>query len=110
MSTASTIVFFGVRFELTEDEVTALEERTHPKLVAATQCGLKHYWGNFDAPGRRYLLFIGDRLGVLGLEDDREIEISTVELAARMKDTEIKLQRAGIVTAAALYLQWQADA
>jgi hypothetical protein len=109
MSTESMVAFYGVRFEISDEDITSLEERSHPLFVKARQNGLKIYWGNFVAKGNKYLLFIGDNLGILGLENDRQIHISLDELTKRANNTNARLQRAGIVEQAMLYLEWQPD-
>ena len=35
MSTESTVAFYGVRFQVRHEEITSLEERSHPLLIAA---------------------------------------------------------------------------
>jgi hypothetical protein len=109
MSSESTIAFYGVRLKITDEEITSLEERSHPLLVKARQNGLKYYWGNFASKGNEYLLFIGDKLGILGFENDREVHFSLDELMIRVSDTNARLQCAGIVERAMLYLEWQPD-
>jgi hypothetical protein len=110
MSADSTVVYYGVRFEVSDDEVVALENRSHEKIIVARRYGLKYYWGNFAAPNSKYLLFIGDELGIIGLENRRQIHFRAEDLAKRMKETETKLSRAGIAELPALYLEWQTDA
>ena len=85
MSTESTLAFYGVRFQVRHEEITSLEQRSHPLLLAARRNGLKTYWANFMPQGEEYFLFIGDRLGVLGFENDREVHLSLDELANRVK-------------------------
>ncbi|HUT08940.1 MAG TPA: hypothetical protein VMY42_00445 [Thermoguttaceae bacterium] len=109
MSAESTVAFYGVRFEIADEDITSLEERSHPLLVKARQNGLKTYWGNFAEKGRKCLLFVGDKVGIFGLENDRQVRVSVDELANRANDTNARLQRAGIVEQAMLYLEWQPD-
>jgi hypothetical protein len=109
MSSESTIVFYGIRLEISDGELDSLEERTHPLLVTARQNGLKHYWGNFALKGSKYVLLIGDRLGVFGLENEKSLQISLPELATRAAETDDRLQRCGITEPARLLLEWQPD-
>ena len=110
MSAEATVAFYGVRFPVSEDEITALEERSHPRILEARQNGLKYYWGNFAAPNEEYALFIGDNLGILGVENERRVQLSPEELLARVQETNAKLKRAAIMQSPMLYLQWQPDA
>jgi hypothetical protein len=109
MSAESTIIFYGVRLELPEEEITSLEERSHHLIVKARQNGLKFYWGNFAAKGNKYLLFIGDKLAVLGVENEREIQIAPADLNRRIQDTAMRLQKAQIDEQPMLYMAWQPD-
>src|SRR5690242_13750739 len=109
MSAESTVAFYGVRFEIDDEDVTSLEERSHPLLVKARQNGLKTYWGNFAEKGSKYLLFVGDKMGILGFENDRQVRFSVDDLVDRANDTNARLNRGGIVEQAMLYLEWQPD-
>jgi hypothetical protein len=109
MSTESTIAFYGVRFRVRPEEITSLEDRSHPLLIAARRNGLKSYWANFTPEGQNYLLFIGERLGILGFENDREVRLSVDEFAKRATDTDARLERAEITEGAVLWLQWRPD-
>lgn len=109
MSTESTLAFYGVRVEIPEEEINALEEQSHNLIVKARQNGLKFYWGNFATKGSKYLLFIGDRLAVLGFENDREIKISLDDLNKRIRETDARLQKAEISEQPMLYMEWQPD-
>jgi len=109
MSSASTIAFYGVRYEIGDDEISLLEERTHPLLLKARQNGLKHYWGNFALKGSKYVLFIGEKLGVLGLENEKEVQLSMQELSTRAVEVDARIHQCGITEPARLYLEWQPD-
>jgi len=110
MSAESTLAFYGVRFEVANEEIISVEERSHPLLVKARQNGLKTYWGNFAfEEGDQYLLFIGDKIGILGAENDEEVQISIEELVRRARETSDKLKLAGILEPPMLYLAWEPD-
>ena len=104
------IAFYGLRFEVRPDETEALEKRSDPRMLAARKVGLQHYWGNFDAPGERYLLFVGTHLATLGPEDGFEVTQTSHELQNTMEATKAKLQVAGFTGDPSLYLQWEPDA
>ena len=108
MSSDCTIAFFGVRVEIADADITSLEERTHPLLIKARENGLDVYWGKF-ASADSYLLLVGDKLGVLGMENDLSIQVSFEELQRRVGETSARLQRAGISDRPMLLFEWQPD-
>lgn len=110
MSAPSCVCFYGVRRSVTGLEIEPLETRTHPLIKASRDAGLQHYWGNFGAPGSRYYLFVGTRLGLLGEENTLEVQMGDQELASRIQTTKEKLKQAGIEDAPSLYIQWMPDA
>jgi len=105
----TTIVFYGIKLEVSHDDLDELESRSHPMLVAARKVGLENYWGNFAAPDERYLLFVGKSLGKLGVEDRTEIQIDVNDLAKTAEIVVEKLQDAGIPGTASLHLDYQPD-
>lgn len=107
MATEAVVVFYGVRYAVDDNNIELLESRSDPRLIAARKHGLKYYWGNFAGPQSRYLLFIGDKLGIVGIENDREIQVTPNVLTERMRHTESKLRDAGISEAPQLFIQWQ---
>lgn len=109
MSAPVCIVFYGVRFELRQDEIEPLEERSDHRLVAARKNGLKHYWGNCGLPGEKWLLFVGASLGKFGVEGQPNAEFDKQSLQSLMAETESKLRQAGFDQVPKLYLQWQED-
>ena len=109
MSTESCIGFYGVRFELHENEIESLEDKSDSRLVLARKHGLKNYWGNFSSSEEKWFLFIGARLSVLGAENERDYKIDSEALLELMRGTENRLTNAGIKEKPALYLQWQPD-
>jgi len=103
-------VFYGLRYEVSDDEIEGLEMRSDPRMQAARKAGLKHYWANFGAPGERYLLFVGANLGVLGPENSLEVVLRTTELQAIIESTKAKLQAADLAGEPSLHVQWCEDA
>ena len=111
MSAESFLAFYGVRLEVPDGEIALLDNRAHPIMIAARKNHLKHYWGDFAGPStKRTLLFVGDNIGSLGLENAAEIQVSRDELIRRMDETEDRLRSAGIGGPVMLYLQWEPDA
>lgn len=106
---ATTIVFYGIRFEVTEDDITALESRTHPKILAAKEVGLEYYWGNFDSPDEEYVMFIGKLIGKIGVEDHREFQFKATEITEIEKLVSGRLRQVGIVEKSSLHFKYQPD-
>jgi hypothetical protein len=106
---ATTIAFYGIRLNLGEDEIEALEDRSHPALLSARKVGLQHYWGNFGAPGESYLLFVGKLLGKLGVEDASELRVDAAQLGQIAAEVSSKLSSEGFSELPALLLQYQPD-
>jgi hypothetical protein len=106
---SSCVAFYGLRYDVRPEQIEALEGKSDIRLVAARRVGLKYYWGNFGAPGERWVLFIGARLGVLGAEDQGEVQLGGEELLKLMRDTEAKLSRAGFEGPPSLFLHWQSE-
>lgn len=107
---ATTIVFYGIRLNVAEDEIESLEERSHTAVVVARKAGLDHYWGNFDAPGERYYLFLGKLFGKLGEEDSKEALVTSADFSNTAADVDDRLSKAGFSQTPSLYLQFQPDA
>ncbi len=105
MSAEVFLAFYGICRKLREDEIESLELEEHPIVELAQKNGLEYYWGDFATPEERYLLFVGDQLGVLGWENSSEVIIKREDLLQRIADTEKKLRLAGFNEKPALYLQ-----
>ena len=109
MSASACVVYFGIRYEVSEDEISALELRTDPRQRAAKQVGLDSYWGNFGGPDERYVLLVGTRIAILGPEDASSSSIT----AARLQDiairTEGRLDDAGLDGLCSLHVEWLED-
>jgi hypothetical protein len=110
MSAPACLMFYGVRYDVGEGEIEALEERSDPRIVSARKNGLKFYWGNFGLQQERWLLFVGANLGTFGLENSIETALKRQELDGLIKETEFKLRQAGFSEEPKLYVQWQPDA
>jgi hypothetical protein len=110
MSAPSCLVFYGIRFELRRNELDALERQTDARMLVARKNGLKDYWGNFDEPGEKWLLFIGENLGVFGIEGESSAQQEAPALQGLMGETDAKLRQAGFNEVSRLYVQWTPDA
>ncbi|HXT50113.1 MAG TPA: hypothetical protein VN811_03670 [Thermoanaerobaculia bacterium] len=109
MSAESTLVFYGIRFEIPDEELESLETNTHPSIKKARNAGLQFYAGNFAEPGERYFLFVGAKLGILGAEHASEVVLGDDELAALVDRTNSRLKSAALKGTPRLYLQWMPD-
>ena len=109
MSAATAIAFYGIRLTIREDELSALEDRSHPALLNARKAGLQHYWGKFGGDPDSYYLFIGKLLGKIGVEDAIELRIDIHELVQSDPEVSRKLSDAGFSEAPTLLFQFQPD-
>lgn len=95
MSAESTVVFFGLQFEVPAAEVELLELKRHPLLAKARAASLQHYWADFGDVEPRYFLIIGRKLAIVGLENDAEVTLGEEELSVSMAETSTKLRANG---------------
>lgn len=108
MSANAALVFYGVRFEIDENEIEACERRTDPRIAIARRHGLAHFFEDVAGGGRRCVLFVGARLGWLGPENSSEVQIGSLELSDLIKKTDARLAEAGF-QGPSLYMQWLPD-
>jgi hypothetical protein len=108
MSAPSSLVFYGLRFKLAPEELTAVEERTDERIVRARKHKLDHYFGNFSE-GEAWFLFIGKKLANLGIECANAAEFSGDELRQVLAATEQRLVQAGFEAPARLFAHYQPD-
>jgi hypothetical protein len=107
MSTGVSVVFYGIRIDIQETEIEALEDRSDYRLVAARKNGLSNYWGNFASSGEKWFLFIGASLGVFGLEGLSDAQFGKESLQDIMIETQKNLRQAGFAENPRLYIQYQ---
>jgi len=106
----TTIVFFGIRMEVSAGYVEALETRSHPALVNARHGGLERYWGSFgSAPGERYLQFIGKCLAKIGVEKSGEVQVTAEQIVQVAAEVKTRLVKAGFSCEPCLYIQLEPD-
>jgi len=106
MSSSACVIFFGVRYEPSDDELEALEARSHPLMTAAREAGLKHYWANFGPREEKYFLFLGTQIGIFGPENLVESATSADALKSTVDATSEKLTKAAIPGVPNLWVQW----
>ena len=109
MSRDTFIAYFRLRFEISADEVEALELRSDTRVIAARQSGLKYYWGNFGGLQERYLLFVGEQIGILGVENSDEVSMSLSDARLSFDAVKEKLEKVGLSGTPELHLSWQPD-
>jgi len=110
MSAEANLVFFGLRFDLSEEEVESADIRKHPLVAQAGSAGLEHYMANFGGSESLYYLFIGKKIGLTGAENAVEIMVPSDQLAFIVEETQKKLQNANLDGSPTLYVNWIADA
>jgi hypothetical protein len=103
------LAYYGLRWDVTDpDEISQLEKRSDPRIVAARDNGLKHWWGVTEDQERHFLL-IGTELSNLGWEGDPMRTISDSEFSNLAKLTREKLRMAGFEESPALHFQFEPD-
>jgi hypothetical protein len=110
MSASACIVYVGIRYEVSDDEISALELRRDPRQRAAKQVGLNSYWGNFGGSEDRYLLLVGTEIAVLGPEDRSWSSVTIERLQDIVSGTEEALDEAGLEGPRGLHVEWLDDA
>lgn len=105
----TTIVFIGVSINIPDEEVTLLEDRSHPILLASRRAGLDHYWGSFDALQDEYILIVGRILGKVGHEDASKVSIAAEDLTRMIIDVPQQLRHAGLTERSTLMVIHQPD-
>lgn len=109
MSAATCVIYYGLRYEVSSSEIDSLETRSDERIAAARKAGLKFYWGNFGSPDERYLLFVGAQVGIMGPENQAEVQLSDAEFDAVATSVRTKLASAGFEGSPQLHVQWQDD-
>jgi hypothetical protein len=110
MSSSSCVSMYGIRFSISDDdELAELEERTHKLFKLAKNSGLTCYWGNFGMPDEVYYAFIGRKIGIHGVENDKEVSYTKDELNLIMEDVGKKILGMGFKDEPKLYIQWMPD-
>lgn len=109
MSADVCVAYFGIKFEVNRDEVEGIELRSDKRIMAARQAGLMYHWGNFGGLEEKYFLFIGAQIALIGVENEKAIEISSDNLQNIIESTTLKLTEVGFKIAPSLYIQWQQD-
>ena len=105
------IGFFGIKIALDPDDEATLDavgSDTDPRCIHAIRVGLQTHSGNMTE-GEDHFLYIGQRLGWLGLEHEGHVELSVDRLAEIQSLVIRKLKEAGFSETPALHLQFEAQ-
>ena len=106
----TTIVFFGIRISLVEEDIEAMENRTHHYLIRSRKEKLDYYWGKFERATESYYLFVGHLLGKFGEEDRFERQFVLESIAEMAIDLKRRLPEAGFEGIPTLFIQFESDA
>ena len=106
MTKEASLIFFGIRFDISEDEIPSVEDRTHPIVSQARAVGLQIYWEDFGVDMPTYVGFVGRRLAILGVENEVEVAIEQSSLNELIDKVRNKLGQAGISGEPKLYMCW----
>jgi hypothetical protein len=111
MGADSTLVFYGVRYTIPEEEQELLELRSDPRQQLARRCKLDSWWGRFasESGEEAYYLFVGAKLGSIGYEGQFEIGRRRDDIEATMEAVDEKLKLSGIEEEPRLYVQFCPD-
>ena len=109
MSASYCLIYFGLRYEITADEIEPLELRTDQRIAVARKSRLDHWWDNFGGQDEQYLLYVGKELGIVGPEDKLEVRLNDDDFNAIVETTRAKLKQLGYEGSPKLYIQWMQD-
>jgi hypothetical protein len=104
MGADSFIAFFGVRFELSEEEIEPCETKEDERIRRARKAKLDFC---FDRPtdGEKYFLYVGRSLAGLGGEAEVYETLSEAQFLAVVSETKTRLTQAGISSEPSLHFQ-----
>jgi len=111
MGADSFIAFYGVKITIDQtdqDTLNGLEARTDSRLKDARHHGLHAYFGR-PTEGEDYFLYVGHRIGRLGLENDTYVQVPFDQLTEIAKSVQARLKEAGFRERPALHLQLDAQ-
>ncbi len=109
MSASCCVVFYGLRFNVAAEEIESLELRRDQRMMAARDARLDTYWGNFGGLDERYVLLIGSRIGILGPENQLEIQARDDEWQAMVSGVRQKLRSNRFEGEPQLHILWEED-
>lgn len=111
MGADSFVAFYGIKIAIDPDDTQLLETFetcSAPQCKAAQDAGLQTHLGRLT-DGEDCFLYVGCRVGWLGLEFDGHVQVTIDELAAIASQVRSKLKEAGFDQSPALHLQLEAQ-
>jgi hypothetical protein len=111
MGADSFIAFYGIKIAIDpadEQMLDALGSRSDPRCKAAQGAGLQTHLGRLT-DGKDYFLYVGHRIGWLGIENDGYVQVPTDKLTEIVMRVQSKLKEAGFDQSPALHLQLEAQ-
>jgi hypothetical protein len=108
MTAEYVVVYYGLSFPISEEEVMALLNKEHRHQVAARKCGLDCYWGNFSVHIPDHRVFIGKEIGTIGAEYDWNLEFSDSEMMKTVEDAKTRLKNAGFTGESRFLMHFEA--
>jgi hypothetical protein len=109
MSSDSSVVYVGLRYDVAESEMALLEEKKDHRQLAARKVGLRSYWGNFGVTSDSYQLLVGTELGVFGVEGSAAKTLDAAAMSQIFSETSSKLKYGQLEGQIALHILWQPD-
>lgn len=106
MSREASLIFFGIRLEISDEEIASVEDRTHPIVSQARAVGLQVYWEDFGVDEPAYFGFVGRKVAILGVENEAEVIVAQSSLNEMMDKVRTKLSEAAIPGDPKLFMCW----
>jgi hypothetical protein len=110
MAANAVVVFYGIKILFDLGEIEAADTQNHPLFETAKRFGLHAHFGR-ESESAPYFLLVGTLIDRLGVERNFRKSVDRFELENIMRETEAKLQKAGIHwnRPAELHLQFEID-
>jgi hypothetical protein len=103
-SAGSSVVLCGLKFAVSnEEELDALENRTHPLQCKASSARLDYYWEAISV--EEYALFIGRRSGLIGVKNGSCVVLSREDVSRVQADVTATLHEMGLGGEPRLHIQ-----
>ena len=110
MSSDSTIVFLGLKYEFTyTDELCGLfESRKHPLQIYSSENKLNIHW-YCSTDGQLIIIFLGNKIGIFGIEDSLMANIDANDLIFKINLQIDKLKEISDGMTIGLHVQYCED-
>jgi len=106
MSDYECVIYYGLKFKIAITEIHAIDEETDERVIAANREDLDYYCGDFGSMDNQYFLFVGTEFGIMGRDEEAEVQLTAEEYKAIAESTRAKLRRAGFKDSPQLHMQW----